>query len=146
MWHYTEKEGNPKKDGEYLVSAIAEKWLIDQENYPERYTTYAYWDSETNNWSNGDGYDYNVYAWDMTIEPAEPLDNKNWRIFFCQEESSWKIVYEYCKKYNLEFEWHSDELDYCVVDILCTLIQEERIDELIERNEQNENTISYYRV
>ncbi len=132
-WNYVEKDGQPKKDGEYLVSI----WLVDSSDCPKRYTAYAYWDSEVHEWSNGEGYEYDVYAWTEVIDPIEPLGEKEWREFFIKEESTWTIVREYCRKNKYKFEFETPFVeshldDYARVQILCTLPEEEKIKQLIE--------------
>lgn len=141
-WKYIKKDEYPKENGEYLVSVIAEKWLVDCGDCPERYTAYAYWDSEEHEWSNGEGYEYDVYAWTETIEPAETLYNKDWRDFFVEEKSTCDIVRKYCEKNKLEIgdiDILDDEFysDYARIEIFCTCPEEDKIENLIDVWENN---------
>ena len=137
-WNYIEKNGQPKENGEYLVSVIAEKWLVDSGDCPERYTTYAYWDNEMKEWHNGEGYEYDVYAWTNIISPATPLTDRDWKYFCIGTELVWKKLYEYIKENNFKFLFDTPPEDfyYADVDIFCVVEEEEEIEKLINKWEE----------
>lgn len=136
-WKYIEKNEYPKKKGIYLVSCIAEEWEITKGFRPPTYTEYACYDVESKCFHNDNGYNYNVYAWVKTVEPAETLYNKDWRDFFIKEENTCDIVRKYCEKNKLEIgniDILDDEFysDYARIEIFCTLPEEGKIDDLID--------------
>ena len=69
-WRYVDEHGLPKENGIYLVSCTAEEWEVEKGIRSSRFTEYACFDAEDKCFHNNNGYNYNVYAWTETIEPA----------------------------------------------------------------------------
>lgn len=131
MWHYN----LPKENGVYLVSCIAEYQEIQNGYRTEKFTEYAWYDAEEKSFSDGEGYEYHVYAWDYPIAPAEQLNDVKWKWFCIRKEATWREIYEFIKKKKLTFEFDGSKADWCYtyVNVLCDTEEENIIKNYIDK-------------
>lgn len=131
-WYYVSEDGQPTEtDKSYLVAVIADRELVEC-GCPKTFTTYAYYNKDTDCWSDDNGYELAVYAWTNSIEAPDKLDDKDWRQFFINEKETWDAMRLLIKKNKWDFVWHTWEDGYAMVEILCTPVEEDKIDEFID--------------